>query len=118
MFLPLAVGRQGSRAAVESALNSKEKTLLLVAQRDAANEQPGLADLFSIGTRAVIKKMARAGENVELLVQGIDRVELLQAEHSEPFLRVQVRVLPTPEGSGEGIEASHRAGRGGRPTSL
>jgi ATP-dependent Lon protease len=109
MFLPMAVGRQGSSAAVETALNSEEKTLLLVAQRDAANEQPGYADLYTVGTRAVIKKMARSGENVELLVQGIDRVEMLSAEQTEPYLRVQAKVLPAPQGSGEGIEALHRA---------
>jgi ATP-dependent Lon protease len=77
MFMPLSVGRPGSRAAIESALSSEDKALLVVAQRDAANDSPGLAEVFSVGTRAVIKKMNRTAEGFEMLVQAIDRVELL-----------------------------------------
>ena len=89
MFLPLSVGRPSSRAVVDAALNSEDKTLLIACQRDSANEQPGVSDLYSVGTRAVIKKMSRGPEGVELLVQGIDRVEILEAEQSEPFLKAR-----------------------------
>src|SRR3954471_24241843 len=70
LFLPLSVGRAPSRAAVEAALASEDKMLVVVAQRDPANEQPGKDDLYLVGTRAIIKKMARSDDTVEILVQG------------------------------------------------
>src|SRR5437867_1496316 len=76
LFIPLSAGRAQSVAAVEAALTGEEKTLLLVAQRDPANEQPGLGDLYGVGTRGVIKKMARSENGVELIVQGTERVRL------------------------------------------
>src|SRR5262245_14885595 len=73
LFLPLSVGRGGSVAAVEAALASEEKTFVVVAQRDASVEQPSPEQLFSVGTRAVIKKMARSAQGIDLFVQGIER---------------------------------------------
>src|SRR6516225_2524792 len=88
LFLPLSVGRAYSLAAVEAALATEEKTFVVAAQRDADKEQPGPDDLFAVGTRAVVKKMARSESAVELLVQGVERVALLRAEQTEPYLRV------------------------------
>src|SRR5262249_46325739 len=59
LFTPLAVGRPHSIAAVEAALATEEKTFVVVAQRDGNQEQTGWKDLYSVGTRAVVKKMAR-----------------------------------------------------------
>lgn len=109
MFMPLSVDRSASRAALEAALATEEKMLLIVGQRDLTSEQPALADLFSIGTRAVIKKMARSGDALEVLVQGADRAQIVESEHDTPYLRVKIRSLPFPQGSGEPIEALHRA---------
>src|SRR2546421_6520274 len=81
LFMPLAVGRPSSVAAVEQVLGTEEKTFLVVAQRDADTEQPGLGDLYRIGTRAVVKKVQRGEGGLEMLVQGVERVELQDAEH-------------------------------------
>ncbi len=108
LFLPLTVGRTSSVAAVEDALASEEKTFVVVAQRDSAREEPGLDDLYTIGTRAVVRKMARSESGVELLVQGIERVVLLRPEKTEPFLKVNVRSLPVPDDTGTEVEALHR----------
>src|SRR6266540_1780872 len=70
LFMPLAASRPGSIAAIEAAISSEEKTLLVVAQRNPKAEQPALDDLYTIGTRAVVKKMARSDNGIELLVQG------------------------------------------------
>jgi len=84
MFLPLSVGRPNSRAAVEAALATEDKLLIVVAQRDPNNEQVGLADLHAVGTRAVIKKMHRSEQAIELLVQGVDRVQIQTLAQNEP----------------------------------
>ncbi len=109
LFMPLSVGRPGSVAAVEAVLATEDKNLILVAQKDAQNEQPGPDDLFSVGTRAVVKKMARGESGLELLVQGVERVVLLKAEQTEPFLKAHARVLPLPEDGGTEVEALYRA---------
>jgi ATP-dependent Lon protease len=109
LFMPLSVGRPGSLAAVEAVLGTEEKVFVVAAQKDAANDSPTLDDLHSIGVRAVVKKMARGEGVIELIVQGVDRVSLLKAEQSEPFLKARVRPLPLPEDAGPEIEAMHRA---------
>jgi ATP-dependent Lon protease len=110
LFMPLTAGRPASVAAVEAALTAEEKTLVLVAQKDATNEQPGAGELYSIGTRAVIKKMARSDEGqVELIVQGVERVVILKMEQTEPYLKARVRVLPFPDDTGPEVEALSRA---------
>src|SRR5439155_24586285 len=76
LFMPLSVGRPGSLAAIEAALATEEKTFLVAAQRDVAVEQPTLSDLYAVGTRAVVKKMARGEGVIELIVQGIERVRI------------------------------------------
>lgn len=108
-FIPLSVGRPGSLAAVESILGTEEKTFVAVAQRDAAIDQPGADHLYTIGTRAVVKKMARTDSTVELLVQGVERVVLVKVEQTEPFLKARVQPLPLPDDSGPEVEALFRA---------
>ncbi|HEY7153940.1 MAG TPA: LON peptidase substrate-binding domain-containing protein, partial [Gemmataceae bacterium] len=109
LFMPLAVGRPNSMAAVEAVLGTEEKSFVVAAQRNADNEQPGLDDLYPVGTRAVIKKMGRGEGIIELIVQGVERVSLLKAEQSEPFLKVRVQPLPEPHDDGTEVEAMYRA---------
>jgi ATP-dependent Lon protease len=109
LFMPLSVGRPGSLAAIEAALATEEKTFFVSAQKDASNEQPGFDDLHTIGTRAVVKKMARGEGVIELIVQGVERVTLLRAEQTDPFLRVRAQPLPLPEDTGTEVEALYRA---------
>jgi ATP-dependent Lon protease len=109
LFLPLSAGRPASRAAIEAALATEDKTLVVVAQRDVNVEAPAIGDLYAVGTIAVIKKMARSAEGVEILVQGAGRVRLLSAVQTDPYLKAAVQTLPAPKGDGEQVEALYRA---------
>jgi ATP-dependent Lon protease len=109
LLMPLAAGRPASRAAVEAALATEEKTLLIIAQREASVEEPKESDLYTIGTRAVIKKFARGDNAVELIVQGIERVVLVKLHTDQPYLTATARPLPLPEDGGAEVEALHRA---------
>src|SRR5262245_57668278 len=109
LFLPLSAGRSSSRAAIEAALATEDKTLVVVAQRDVDPESARLGELYAVSTVAVIKKMARSAEGVEILVQGNSRVRLLSAAQTEPYLRAVVQSLPQPTGTGDQAEALHRA---------
>jgi ATP-dependent Lon protease len=109
LFMPLAVGRPNSMAAIEAVLATEEKSFVVAAQRDADNEQPGLDDLYPVGTRAVVKKMGRGEGVIELIVQGVERVNILKAEQTEPFIRARVQPLPEPNDTGTELEATYRA---------
>src|SRR5436305_1532538 len=87
LFLPLAVGRPNSVAAVEAALGNEEKTLVVVAQRDGEDDRVTADNLFAVGTRAVIKKMNRSAEALEFLVQGLERVSIEEVEQVDPYLK-------------------------------
>lgn len=110
VMLPITVGRARSVAALEAALKTEDKTVVVVAQRNPDLEEPGIDDLFTIGTKAVIKQTVRTAEGVvQTLLQGIERVVLLKVEHTEPFLKVRTRHLAAPMDSGASVEALHRA---------
>jgi ATP-dependent Lon protease len=105
---PFSAGRPTSVAALESALAREDKLIVLVAQRDARLEQPSLEDLYSVGTKAVIKRMARSEETIEVIVQGIERIEVLELEQTTPFLRARIAPLPVQLDEGTEVEALQR----------
>jgi ATP-dependent Lon protease len=114
LLMPLAVGRPASIAAIEAALTSEDKSIFVVAQRNAEVEEPTQSDLFTVGTTAVIKRMERAEGGMRLIIQGIERAELLALEPSEKRetgekgLKAQLRLLPNPTDEGPEVEALHR----------
>jgi ATP-dependent Lon protease len=110
LLMPLAVGRPPSVAAVEAAASTEAKEILIVAQRNASVEQPGPGDLYTIGTKGLIKKMGRPREDaIELVVQGIERVTIIRVDEQAPFMRARIRPLPLPYERGAEIEALHRS---------
>jgi ATP-dependent Lon protease len=106
LLLPLSVGRESSLAAVEAALKTEEKEVILVAQRDPHVEAPQQDDLYTIGTKAVIRKSSRQGdEMMEILVLGIERVVIVKIEGAGDYLRARFRDFPLPQDSGSELEA-------------
>ncbi|HEY1948534.1 MAG TPA: endopeptidase La [Bryobacteraceae bacterium] len=106
LLLPLSVGRENSLGAVQAALNTEEKEIILIAQRDPQVESPEQDDLYTIGTKAVIRKSSRPSNGVmEILVLGVERVVVVKLESSEPYLSAKYRILPVPEDGGSEIEA-------------
>ncbi len=111
LFVPLSAGRSGSRAAIEAALRSEEKTIALFTQKDLKIEQPQDGDIYVVGTLAIIKKVTQTTEeNVNLIVQGVERVVLLRLEQMQPYLVGRIRGYPIEkEGARTEIEALRRA---------
>jgi ATP-dependent Lon protease len=106
LMMPLSAGREGSIAAVEAALATESKEIVVFTQRDGNVDTPTQDDLYTIGTKAVIRKMNRANEgHLELLVLGMERVVLSKLDSSEPFLRARVIPMPLPEDKGPEVEA-------------
>jgi ATP-dependent Lon protease len=105
LLMPLGVGRKASVAAVESALSTEDKEVIVVAQKDPSVETPGADDLYTIGTRAVIRKSGRPRpDHIDLFVQGSERVVIVKVEENG-FLKAKVRPLPLPDDSSRELEA-------------
>ncbi|MDH5347408.1 MAG: LON peptidase substrate-binding domain-containing protein, partial [Nitrospira sp.] len=110
VMMPLTIGRERSIAAVNAAMKTEEKMIVVVAQRDPQTEEPGLTDLYPIGTKATVKQLGQSSEGrIHALVQGLDRVVLLKEEQSTPYATVRVRTLERPSDSGPEVQALHRA---------
>src|SRR5258708_33930492 len=106
LLMPLSVGRASSLAAVEAALATEDKEIVVFAQRDASVDNPKQDDLYPVGTKAIIRKMNRADNgSLELLVLGMERVALIKLDESEPYLRARVNPLPLPQDKSAESEA-------------
>jgi ATP-dependent Lon protease len=94
--VPLAVGRERSIKAVESSLATEEKLIVCITTKtDGVTGQDAKpTDLYSVGTLGNIKRMMRAEDVLQLIVQGIDRVRILEWTQEQPFLKAKVEVLP------------------------
>jgi ATP-dependent Lon protease len=85
---PLFIGRERSVRAVEAA-EVLEVPLLVVAQRDPQITKPGISDLYSVGTAAEVGRVLRLPDgSTTVLVQGVERVRILDIIDTEPYLRV------------------------------
>ncbi|WAJ25645.1 endopeptidase La [Lacrimispora xylanolytica] len=86
MMLHFDISRPKSATAVEKAMVGDQK-VCLVTQRDSEEENPDFGGLHSIGTVAVIKQLVKMPGNViRVMVEGLERAELLALENEEPML--------------------------------
>src|SRR5271166_4793595 len=99
LLMPLTVGRPGSLAAIEKALATEEKAIVVVAQRDPSADSPTAADLYTIGTRAVIRKVSRSKDQMEILAYGSERVVIVKVDDENGHMTARVRTLPVPDDS-------------------
>ncbi len=111
LVTPLSVGRPRSLAAVEAALATEDKEIVLVSQRDSSVDNPGQNDLYTYGTKAVIRKINRPNSNlIEILVLGIERVMVLKAEEEGgTYLSGRVQMAPVPNEHTPEVEALRRS---------
>src|SRR5262249_7230032 len=97
--------RPSSVSAVEAALGTEDKEIVIVAQKDASVDAPHGADLYTVGTRAVIRKANRQRpDHIELIVLGMERVVIVKVEENG-HMRARVRPLPLPDDSTNETEA-------------
>ncbi|BFL48414.1 endopeptidase La [Lactonifactor longoviformis] len=90
MIVHFDISRDKSIKAVETAM-MKDQVIYLVTQRDPEAEDPGMADLYKIGTIAEIKQVVKAPKNtLRILVEGIERAEILGLENNDKYLEAEV----------------------------
>lgn len=90
---PLFVGRPKSIKALEIAMAS-DKQVLLVAQKNASEDEPRVDDLFSIGTVATILQLIRLPDGtVKVLVEGLDRARIRKVVVETDHFKADIGIL-------------------------
>ena len=106
--LPLTVGRESSVQLINSL--GEDKTIVVVAQREARVDNPQPTDLFSVGSLAVVHKVVRMpNQSLFVFAEGLERVKISEYSQLTPFMRATVESipeLPTPKNAE--IEALQR----------
>ncbi len=93
MFLPLFVGRESSIKAVETAME-KDRLILLVTQKDPANDKPGPEDIYPVGTVAMVMKKLKLPDNrIKILVQGISKARIKSYAQEDPSFQVEIEKI-------------------------
>ncbi len=104
IIAPLSVARDLSIQAVDRAL-SENRMILLVAQRDKDEEEPGSGDLYEIGTVAVIMRMLKLpDERIRVLVQGVCRARVREFTALRPHLTAKIERIADPAYDGASLE--------------
>ncbi|HZP65951.1 MAG TPA: endopeptidase La, partial [Rudaea sp.] len=93
MVIPLFVGREKSVRALETAMES-EKRILLVAQRSPDIDDPQAGDLYPIGTVATVLQLLKLPDGtIKVLVEGVSRAEIVRYAERDGLLTGHVRAL-------------------------
>ncbi|MGH7430508.1 MAG: endopeptidase La, partial [Candidatus Methylomirabilales bacterium] len=104
MILPLYVGREKSIRAVEEAL-SRDRLILLVAQKDAEVEDPNFQEIYPVGTVTMIMRVLKMPDGrVKILVQGLARTRILEFLRKEPYFEARIAEILDDEVSTMGVE--------------
>src|SRR5689334_24349640 len=91
--LPLTVGRESSVQLINSL--GEDKTIVVVAQREARVDAPQASDLYTVGTLAVVHKVVKMpNQSLFVFAEGLERVRLAEFTQLTPFMRARVDSVP------------------------
>ena len=86
MVVPLFVGRERSITALESAMEN-DKRIVLVTQRDPSEDDPGIEDVYEVGTLATVLQMLKLPDGtLKVLVEGLNRVSIADTITDDDFM--------------------------------
>ncbi len=109
MVIPLFVGRPKSIKALENAMEAG-KSILLVAQKSAAKDEPSAEDLYDIGCTANILQMLKLPDGtIKVLVEGVQRARLDSVEDLRSVFMARVTPIAQPDTGNNEVEAMRRA---------
>jgi ATP-dependent Lon protease len=108
MIVPLFVGREKSVRALEAVMK-EDKQILLVAQKNAAQDDPSADDIYRVGTVSTILQLLKLPDGtVKVLVEGGRRARLASFKETESYFEAVVEDLPDQEGEARELEALGR----------
>jgi ATP-dependent Lon protease len=90
--LPLTVGRESSVQLINSL--GEDKTIVVVAQREARVDAPQPSDLYTLGTSAVVHKVVKMpNQSLFVFAEGLERVRLSEFTQLQPFMQARVSAV-------------------------
>ncbi len=108
MVIPLFVGRPKSIKALDAAMEHSQP-ILLVAQKDAAKDDPAAEDLYDMGTVAAVLQMLKLPDGtVKVLVEGRERVRLIEVTEQDDYLSAAHRAVTSKAVETSEVEAMRR----------
>jgi ATP-dependent Lon protease len=108
MIVPLFVGREKSIKALEEVMR-EDKKVLLVAQKNAADDDPAPAALYQVGTVASVLQLLKLPDGtVKVLVEGASRAKIAGFTPREDFYEAIVEIMAADQGSDKETEALAR----------
>jgi ATP-dependent Lon protease len=108
MIVPLFVGREKSVRALEAVMK-EDKQILLVAQRNAAQDDPAADDIYRVGTVSTILQLLKLPDGtVKVLVEGGKRARIVGFKETQAYFEAFVEPLPDQAGEAKELEALGR----------
>ena len=109
MVMPLFVGRPRSIHSLDEAMNHG-KQLLLVSQKQPELEEPGVDDLYDVGTIANIIQLLKLPDGtVKVLVEGQQRAQIYQLEDTGEHFQAQIKPIESTLGNKKELQVVHKA---------
>src|SRR5215211_1394308 len=108
MIVPLFVGREKSVRALEDVMKD-DKQILLVTQKNAAQDDPSTADIFTVGTIGTVLQLLKLPDGtVKVLVEGGRRARIERFAENDQFFQAYAETIPESPGAHQEIEALGR----------
>jgi ATP-dependent Lon protease len=108
MIVPLFVGRDKSVRALESVMK-EDKQILLVAQKNAAQDDPSSEDIYQVGTVSTILQLLKLPDGtVKVLVEGVKRARIRSFKETEDYFEVLAENIEDKEDDSKELEALSR----------
>ncbi len=108
MVLPLFIGRPKTVQAVQQAMGSDHK-IILVTQRDSKTDDPSMKDLYTVGTYATVLQMLKLPDGtLKVLVEAHQRVTITDLEDGPAGYAAKALRLDSSEGDPKVTEATRR----------
>ncbi len=109
MIVPLFVGREKSVRALEDVMRD-DKQILLVAQKNAAQDDPTTDDIYTVGTISTVLQLLKLPDGtVKVLVEGGRRARISSFTDNEDFFQAHADPIDENEGDGQELEALSRS---------
>ncbi|MDD3339364.1 MAG: endopeptidase La [Lachnospiraceae bacterium] len=97
MIVHFDISREKSVKAVEEAM-VRDQEIFLVGQKESDNDEPGILDVYRVGTIAHIKQVVKLKKDVlRILVEGLERAEVISFEHEDEYLEAEVALFDKTE---------------------
>ncbi len=108
MIVPLFVGREKSVRALEDVMKD-DKQILLVTQKNAAEDDPTASDIYTVGTVGTVLQLLKLPDGtVKVLVEGVQRARILRFTENAEFFQAEAELLDEEEGDTQELDALMR----------